>query len=365
MEVYLGMDVHCKKSVYVAQDDSGKVIQQGVVPTTLEGFAKMLAAVPALPRTGLETGTQAMWVAAALSSLGARPVIIDAREVRIKARRAKQKSDFRDAFEICDGLRRGMYTSIVYVPDPAIQRLRRVLSRRRHFLRIRTSQVNASKYLLRSVGLSEEADSLTTEGAWRKLIDRPPVADLRAHLSLHRDLWRVAHAGLLACDAELSQAVQPFRDIAQLLQTAPGVGPLTSAGFIAVLATPERFPDSSHVASYIGLVPSTYDSGDAVRHGHITKRGASHLRMLLSEAAQHAADTRHPLNPYFSRIAARQGYKKAVVAVAHRLARILFEMWRKKQPFDPRELNVVPEKHVRARTLYWRIRKPEEELVRS
>ncbi|MFC1738345.1 transposase [Planctomycetota bacterium] len=153
MEVYIGMDIHCKKTVYVMREASGKVIARGSVPT---GFRRMLrhSGTPEAIRVGLETGPQSWWVSRVLSEPGMQPAIIDAREIRSKARRMNQKSDFRDAFEICDGLRRGIYTAIGYVPEPPIQRLRQVLSRRRHFVRQCTSQINATKYLLWSVGLS-------------------------------------------------------------------------------------------------------------------------------------------------------------------------------------------------------------------
>jgi len=365
MEMYIGMDIHCKKTVYMIQECSGKAVAQGSVPTSVEGFSRMLdeLAVPSGTKIGLESGPQSWWVSGVLSGLGMKPVVIDAREVRAKARRINQKSDFRDAFEICDGLRRGIYTAIVYVPEAQIQRLRQVLSRRRHFVKICTSQVNAAKFLLRSVGLSSEAASLRSDGAWQRLIRRPAVRPLRQYLEMHQDLWKLAQEKVVAVEKELDKALEPFRETAGLLQSVPGIGPVTSASYIAVVGQPNRFPDSSHLVSYIGLAVSTYNSGERERHGHITKRGSGELRMLLCEAAHHAANPRHPLNPYFRRIAARHGYKKAVVAVAQRLAKILFQMWRTGQGFDVNQLNVIRARQSRARCVYWQIKETKEEIV--
>jgi len=365
MEVYIGMDIHCKKTVYVIQEGSGKVIAQGSVPTSVEGFSKILdeLTVPSGTKIGLETGSQSWWVSSVLSGLGMKPVVIDAREVRAKARRIKQKSDLRDAFEICDGLRRGIYTALVYVPDARIQRLRQVLSRRRHFVKICTSQVNAAKYLLRSVGLSKETTSLCSGLAWQRLLRLPAVRSLRRYLTMHRDLWRLAQEKVVALEKELDKALEPFRQTAGLLQSVGGIGPITSASYIAVLGKPDRFPDSSHLVSYIGLAVSTYNSGERERYGHITKRGSGELRMLLCEAAHHSANARHPLNPYFRRISARHGYKKAVVAVAQRLARILFQMWRKGQGFDVGQLNVIRARQSRTRRAYLQIKQAKEEVV--
>jgi transposase len=360
------MDIHFKKTVYVMQKDSGEEISRGSVPTGAEGFRVMLEnwSIPEETKVGLETGSQSWWVSGLLSGMGMRPVVIDAREVRSKARRINQKSDFRDAFEICDGLRRGIYTAIVYVPEPAILRLRQVLSRRRHFVRLCTSQVNATKYLLRSVGLSGEAAFLKSEGAWQKLMERSAIAGLRQYLAMHQDIWLTAQQKVQTLEKELADALGPFSNTANLLQSVPGIGPITAASYIAVLGTPERFSDSSHVVSYIGLAVSTYSSGQKERYGHITKRGSGELRMLLCEAAHHATNPRHPLSPYFRRVAARQGYKKAVVAVAQRLARILFQMWRKGQAFDIGQLNVVTEGRLRARRVYWRIRQSSEQMLK-
>jgi transposase len=180
---------------------------------------------------------------------------------------------------------------------------------------------------------------------------------------MHMDVWRVAQEKVILLDKELREGLQRFKTTVRRLQTVPGVGIITAATYLAVIATPHRFADSGRVVSYIGLVPSTYDTGPMQRHGHITKRGSSELRAMLCEAAQHAARPRHPLNPYWVRVCAKQGYKRAVVAVAQRLARILYAMWRKGEDFDATKLNVVEQEHTRTKTYYWRIRKPQEQFV--
>jgi len=101
--------------------------------------------LPAATGVALETGASAFFVARELARLELTPVVIDAHEVRRKAQRPEQKSDTRDALELCEGLRRGFYRSLVHVPTPAISDLRTTLSRRRHFIRIQTAEVNAVK----------------------------------------------------------------------------------------------------------------------------------------------------------------------------------------------------------------------------
>jgi transposase len=121
---YVGLDVHSKKSAFVIEDNGGKVIAQGEVATTPEGFSQLQATYQLArgTRVALETGTVAFFVARQLGRLGLDPIVVDAHEVRLKAHRPNQKSDGRDALELCEGLRRGIYRSIVHVPRPEILR---------------------------------------------------------------------------------------------------------------------------------------------------------------------------------------------------------------------------------------------------
>jgi len=84
---------------------------------------------------------------------------------------------------------------------------------------------------------------------------------------------------------------------------------------------------------------------------------------MLCESRHRRDSRRHPLNPYWARTCAKQGYKRAVVAIAQRLARILWRMWTNQEAFDVTKLNVVEQRRTRTRTLYWHIKKPGEKAV--
>ena len=100
---YVGLDVHSRDSAFVIQDEAGTILGRGVVPTTPEGFARLRDEhqLPAGTMVALETGTSTFYVARLLGALQLAPVVIDAHEVRRKASRPSQKSDRRDALEIC------------------------------------------------------------------------------------------------------------------------------------------------------------------------------------------------------------------------------------------------------------------------
>jgi hypothetical protein len=188
MECYVGLDVHSKASVFVIQEKCGRVIARGEMPTTPAGFQRWQEAqrLGAGTPVALESGTVAFFVARELTALGLAPSVIDAHEVRLKAHRPTQKSDRRDAFELCDGLRRGIYRAIVHVPPRPVVRLRETLSRRRHFVRLETAQVNAVKRLLRGAGLGHLSRSLGTEVGWAKLLAALAGYDeLRGYVAEH------------------------------------------------------------------------------------------------------------------------------------------------------------------------------------
>lgn len=360
-EVYVGLDVHRKKTVYVIQGADGEVLAEGATSTHREGIHEMVMKHNLQPGTQVcqECGVQAGMVSDALEELEMVPVVVDAAEVRKKARRRGQKTDQRDAFEICDGLRRDIWASIVYMPPPPIRGLRRILSRRRHFVRLGTQQINAAKFMLRAEGIfAEESISLTTAAGWSKLMARPEAQAVCGHLQLHARTWDLAteHIGLL--EKELLLALELFAEVMVWLTSVPGIGLITAASFIAVVGDPTRFPDSNHLVSYLGLAPSMYDTGDMERHGHITKAGSPYMRALLCEIAQQAARPRHPLHPYFVRVAAKSGYKKAAIAIAQRLARIMYRMWLNRERFDVSKLNVERDGKARTKIYHWKIRQP-------
>lgn len=327
----VGMDGHSKERVFVMADTRGKIRAQGTLATTVEGLQRWQAhyQVPRETLVAVESGTLAFFVARQLRALGLTPVVVDAHEVRLKAHRPRQKSDRRDAHELCEGLRRGLYRSIIHSPPVPISTLRETLSRRRHCVRVQTAEINAAKHVLRAAGLGQLKVNLRTATGWSKLgMALASHPTLQQALRQHQALWQQAQTEVQALEQLLAEQQQPFVAALQRLQTIPGVGPIVALTVVAVFSEVARFPSAKHVASYAGLVPSTYQSGARERHGHITKQGSGELRAMLCEAAQPARRADHPLNPYFAALCAKRGYRMAVVAVAHRLCRIMFAMLR-------------------------------------
>lgn len=153
-----------------------------------------------------------------------------------------------------------------------------------------------------------------------------------------RALLAPLNAAIAAADARMARRLGADQ-IARRLATTPGVGPVTAVAFRATLDDVARFARPGQVAAYLGLVPGEYSSGERQHRGAITKAGNTRLRWLLVQAAWGIWRARHaaalPLRTWAQRVAARRGKGIAVVALARRLAGILFALWRDGTRFDP------------------------------
>jgi len=132
--------------------------------------------------------------------------------------------------------------------------------------------------------------------------------------------------------------------VARTLQSVPGIGPLTALAFIAALDDLTRFPTARAVPASLGLVPRERSSGAVIRRGGISTAGNTQVRWLLVEAAwrvlRSPAPSHAALRAWGGRVAQRRGRRIAVVAVARRLARILYALWR-----DAAAYGVRPARH--------------------
>jgi transposase len=242
--------------------------------------------------------------------------------------------------ELCEGIRRGIYRGIVHVPPGEIEHLRNTLSRRRHFVRLGTAEINAAKKMLRSAGLAElSRQHMGTLRAWKRLLGAlAPHPQVRGFVELHYRAWQSVMEQKAACEESLQEQHALFGEDLERLRTVPGVGEIVALTAIAVFSDATRFPSAKHAASYAGLVPQTYQSGETNRQGHITSAGSPELRAMLVQAAHTARRQTSPLNPLLRSLTLRVGTRRAVTAVAHRLCRVLYAMLRDKKSFDASKL---------------------------
>jgi hypothetical protein len=128
--------------------------------------------------------------------------------------------------------------------------------------------------------------------------------------------------------------------VIERLASVPGVNLMVAAAFISAVDDAQRFKNASQVASYLGLCPSENSTGGRRKLGSITKEGNAHAREMLVQAAwcvMRSRDTGDPLVRWAHRTSQRRGRMRAAIAVARRLARILWSLWRHGSYYDPSE----------------------------
>jgi transposase len=278
----------------------------------------------------LESSTESEWVAQHLEALGHEVIVADPNYAPMYGSRSRKvKTDGRDTAALFDACRLGIYRRAHRVS--AAQRTRRQQLRiRRHLVQLRSRGISLLRATLRQEGWRLPSGSAEAIDRRLDALALPPV--LLATVAPLQTWLRELNALLRAADAAVD-ALAESDAVAQNLMTAPGVGPVVALTFAAVLDDPARFVgDAARASAFLGLVPSEDSSAERRLKGHITKAGPSDLRALLVQASwaiwrgRRAAGAE--LRAWAHALAARRGRRIAIVALARRLSRILFAMWR-------------------------------------
>ena len=326
---YGAIDLHLRRSQFRIVREDGTIVKEGKFDTTRADLARIFGGRERL-RILLESSTDSEWVAQELETLGHEVIVADPNYAPMYGTRVRKvKTDGRDTAALTDACRLGIFRRAHRVS--AAQRARRQQLRiRRHLVRMRSGSVSLLRAILRQDGWRLPSGAVE---AIEARLDRLALPTALTAILEPLRTWLVELNRLIAtADEEVAHTAK--RDaIATQLMTAPGVGPVVALTFQAVLDDPARFGGHAGRASaFLGLVPSEDSSADRRHKGHITKTGPTDLRALLVQASwviwrgRSAAGA--ALRRWAHALADRRGRRIAVVALARRLSRILFAMWR-------------------------------------
>jgi transposase len=224
---------------------------------------------------------------------------------------------------------------VAHVLSPERRVLRVQLSVRGELVELRARQVTLLRGLARAAGVLVASSS--TDNFLQKLQQAPIDDATRALMAPLVATLTVAQEQLAAVDHEIAQVAKKD-PIIRLCATAPGVALIVSATFVSVIDEAKRFRNAHAVSAYLGLVPSENTTGGKRRLGSITKQGNTHARSKLVQSAWQilrAGDADDPLRRWADSVAKTRGKKIAAVALARRLAGVLWAMWRDGTVYDP------------------------------
>jgi len=328
MDHFAGLDVSVKETSVCVVDETGKIVREVKVASEPQGLLAVLAN-PAyhFKRIGLEAGPLSQWLYSALAEAGLPVICVETRHMRAVLKAQINKSDRNDARGMAQMMRVGLYRP-VHVKTLRSQKLRMLLTHRKLLQSKAIAIDNDLRGTLRNFGLKVGiVGAARFEARIKELIENiPDLAVLVEPLLVVRRVLReqlgILHRRLLA--------VVRDDDVCRRLMTVPGVGPVVALTYRATVDVPARFRKSKSVGAVFGLTCVKYQSGEIDRRGAISRCGDEMMRTMLYEAAQNMLfhSTRWSwLKAWAMKIARHRGMKKAVVALARRLAVIMHRIW--------------------------------------
>jgi transposase len=348
---YLGLDVHDKSTVFCLLDASGTEVEHGRVPTSapaLEQLVKRLATEEL--KVGQEVGVLSYFVHDTVTATGVTILSFNAQHMGMIAS-SRKKTDRRDAYWIAKALQSGMMPHPVYIPTGAVRRLRGLLSQRDAIVTER------KRWLLRARSYLRAAGGYTMPKASRTVkrllaLSVGATDGLDAHLAEALELCRRNESSLSQELRDIEKTIRiETRGVAAIerLKTIPAVGDQVATRIYAWVGDVTRFPNARSLASYAGLAPSVWQSGETTRHGGVTKQGSPPLRSVLVQAGhvllfRCTDEDAAPLRAIAMRVHKTRAKRKiAVVAAARHILRVAFYVLRDHQNYNPALLRSASE----------------------
>ena len=327
--ITIGMDLGDKTSRYCVLGSTGEVVSESSVATTKKGMAEKFQKM-ARGRVAIEVGTHSPWVSRLLSNLGFEVIVANARQVqRISA--SSRKNDRIDAQTLArlarvdpQLLRPIRHRSEQGQADLMTIRIRAAL------VELRTSAVNSARGFAKAMGERLPACAAEAMGVEKMEALPKPLQDRLKPLLEEVESWTEK---IQALDTTIEQIARTQYPETELLEQVNGVGTLIALTFMLTLEDRERFQKSRDVGCYVGLRPKQSESGQSQPQLRITKEGDRYLRTLLVQAAHCILRRKGPdidLKRWGLKLSSRGGKnakKRALVAVARKLAVLLHRLW--------------------------------------
>ena len=314
MSVYVGIDVHRKRSQVAIVAEDGKVQLNKNTVNGTETLLRLIGDLPAGTPVAFEAAFGWGWLLRLLEDYGFDPHLVHPLQCKAIAS-ARLKNDKVDAATLAQLLRADLLPE-AWIAPAEVRQLRALLRHRAGLVRLGTQQRNRIHAVVADFGYDRSGSYLSGPGrGWLAGLDLPAtsrevVADCLAVIDgLAPAIDRID--GELRAHAKADPRVKT-------LTTLPGVGQFTALVMLAGIGDISRFGSARKLASWAGLTPTVRGSDLTVRHGHISKQGSAWLRWVMNQAAQTAKRSPEFAASYAA-IASRRGKKIATIAIARKL----------------------------------------------
>lgn len=328
--LYVGLDLHKEKVYAAVMDEKGTIVKEESFRNKKEDFTQFFQGINkaqiAMEAIGFCHPTYDL-----LKSMGYDVSVAHPLKTRIIGE-AKIKTDKIDSKVLAHLLRSDLLPTS-YVPEKQVRALRDIVRQRAFLVRMRNRMKNKIHAELSKRWINPEVPDIFTKAGKTVLRD------------LHIDAVNTYLNLADVLEEQINDVTQRIESIARehddvkLLMTIPGIGYYSALLIYSEIGDINRFTNSHKLCSYAGLIPSTRQSGNTTFHGHITKQGSKWLRWILIQCTYvHVKYDTH-LTRFYHKLARKKGKKVAVVATANKLLRVMYQMLKNKEPFQPFKIN--------------------------
>jgi hypothetical protein len=326
MGYYAGLDVSLKETFVNIINERGEIVKEGIVGSYAGELSRyLLEEGYQFDKIGIESGQLSISLCKGLRKKGLPVLCVDARHMAAALSARINKNDKNDARGIAQMMRAGLYKEVLIKSDESCER-KVLVGSRRQLVNTRKQVMGTIRGLLKIYGITLGTQALFVEKV------RSKIEDLSQEVKISIESLLSSLCGIeRSIDTLHKEMVRLSKrdDDCKRLMTIPGVGAVTAMTYKAALDSPERFEDSSSVGAYFGITPRQYASGEVNRQGSISKMGPKECRTLLYEAAQvllTRTKSSCKLKSWGMKLIKKKGRKKAIVAVARKLAVIMHRM---------------------------------------
>src|SRR2546427_5775414 len=335
-EVTIGLDLGERRHRFCALDGRGEVVEEGSFVNDRASLARLTARYRGALAV-MEAGAHSPWVSRYLEGLGWEVIVSNPRKVRAIYQH-ERKSDQRDALMLAriGRMDRALLYPVRHGSEEAQQDLLRI-KLRDSLVRARVALINSVRFSFKSLGYAVSNPS--SERFHKVAMESLPEL-VREMIAPSVQALAELTARIAVLEREISVLARTKYPQTLWLQQVPGVGAITALYFVLKIEDPQRFENVRDVGAYAGLCPRRDQSGQSDPQLRISKRGDPYLRRLLVSAAQYILGPFGPqsaLRAYGLMLAAdgsARAKKRAVVAVARKLAVLLLSLWKNRSDYD-------------------------------
>lgn len=327
---YLGIDLHRDSFTAYGTDSQGNELLKGKYPNNYESVSTVISSFPHNPSVVVEATRNWMWLAQELQRKTCEVTL--AHPLKTKAiASAKIKTDAIDAKTLCHLLRSDMIPKAYIATDEEIEN--RELSRTRiQFVRDQTKIKNRVLAILAKENIRfTGSDTFGEKGrVWLESQQIFPYHKTIINLNLQR--LDAIQKSLKSLETMIKEKGSNSPAV-QRLMSIPAIGAITAFTIVAEIGSVKRFSSPDKLTAYLGLVPRLSQSGTHAYYGRITKLGNTYVRWSLVQAAHRLVRKESWAKRFVARIARRGGKKKAIVALARKLAVIIYCVLKEERPY--------------------------------